>query len=549
MIRISRDERGSLPLAMLLTVIGTGLTGLIGSTVLGQITTSRYDGHRAVAMDAAQSGIETGLAQLRGLPTNGSGDAQVSDLPCSATSATSPNLVIAGPVSPASAAAYSVNVYYVPQAPPSTTDAEAWAKANRIGCLAAGPASAPMYAVLAATGTSGLESRTVTATYLFQSHTKPNVPGGTIKIYNSDQCLAAPHLPADSIPLTAGTQAVLATCAATDPKQIFTYNPTLQVELKATEGSANFPHGACLQAMNTNVGGAGNGKPVFFADCDTTMVNNHVTNLDQVWSLNNRDNFEGTLDGRTNDGRCFNVDWTKTPPVVVINNVGTNGKVLNTAGDGTDGTPCSGISGDYTKYKTFFPDPSAGTGAAGPATRQLVNYDQFGRCLDVTGNNVATTFLVVFPCKQTPDPNGIQWNQVWYLPAVGTGQTSNTGWLTLNDSSGKTYCLTSPGTITATGLYPRINLCTPTGTPPANQTWTRRVFTGVNQNSYRIESTYGTTASAPWCLLPSPADYWDQFTAMKISKLVLAPCDGSNLQKWNASPSILTSVVSDYRER
>jgi hypothetical protein len=432
-----------------------------------------------------------------------------------------------------------VNVYYVSQAPPATTDAEAWARVNRIGCLPLGPASAPMYALLAATGTSGGETRTVTASYLFQSHTKPNVPGGTIKVYNSTQCLAAPHLPSDAAPLTVNTPVVLATCAATDPRQIFTYNPTLQVELKATEGSTSFPHGACLQAVNTDH------SPVVFADCDTTK-----TKLTQVWSLNNRDNFEGTLDGSTNDGKCFNVDWTQTPPTVVINNViaGNANKVSGTAGDGTDGTPCSGLSGDYTKYKTFFPDPSAGTGAAGPTTRQLVDYDEFGRCLDVTSNNVGSAFLVVFPCKQTPNPNNIQWNQVWYLPAIATGQTSGTGWLTLIDSTGKTYCLTSPGS-TAAGQYARINMCTPTGTPPANQTWTRRVFTGVNQTSYRIESTYGATATAPFCLLPSPTDYWSQFTAMNISKLVLGPCDGSNLQKWNASPSILTSVVSDYRER
>jgi hypothetical protein len=35
---------------------------------------------------------------------------------------------------------------------------------------------------------------------------------------------------------------------------------------------------------------------------------------------------------------------------------------------------------------------------------------------------------------------------------------------------------------------------------------------------------------------------------MKISKLVLRSCDGSNAQKWNASPSVLSSVVKDYRE-
>jgi hypothetical protein len=539
MMRIGRNDRGSLPLAMLLTLVGVGLTGLIGTTVLGQVSTSRYDGDRAAAMDAAQSGIETGLAQMRALPVDGSGDALLTDLSCVTTSASSPDLTIAGAVSPATRAAFSVNVYYVSQAPPATTDAEVWAKANRIGCIAAGPASAPMYAVLAATGTSGTETRSVTATYLFQSHTKPNVPGGTIKIYNSDQCLAAPHLPADAVPLTVNTQVVLATCAATDPKQIFTYNPTLQVELKATEGSVSFPHGACLQAVNTDH------SPVVFADCDTTKQV-----LTQVWSLNNRDNFEGTLDGNTNDGKCFNVDWTQTPPTVVINNViaGNTNQVAGTSGDGTDGTPCSGVSGDYTKYKTFFPDASAGTGAAGPTTRQLVNYDEFGRCLDVTGNNVDSAFLVIFPCKQTPNPLGIQWNQVWYLPTVPSGQTSGTGWLTLIDNTGKTYCLTSPGSIAA-GQYVRLYVCTPTGTPPANQSWTRRVFTGVNQTSYRIESTFGTNANAPYCMLPSPTDHWDQFTAMMISKLVLASCDGSNLQKWNASPSILTSVVSDYREK
>jgi hypothetical protein len=36
---------------------------------------------------------------------------------------------------------------------------------------------------------------------------------------------------------------------------------------------------------------------------------------------------------------------------------------------------------------------------------------------------------------------------------------------------------------------------------------------------------------------------------MQISKLVLGACTGSNLQKWNASPSILGSVTSDYQEK
>ncbi|WP_433291316.1 RICIN domain-containing protein [Actinoplanes sp. CA-030573] len=537
MMPLRDRDGGSLPLVMLLSIIAVGAIGLLGSTVSLQFGTARFDANRAVAMDAATSGIESGLAQLRALPVNAAGDAALSTLPCTAA-APGPNVTIAGTVSTAYTAGYKVNFYYLSVAPPAGADPEAWAATKRIGCAASGgPVTAPMYALLVSTGGYGGESRTVQATYLFQSRTKPNVPGGTIKVYNSDQCLAAPSGVTDPMPLAAGAQLVLATCAASDPKQVFTYNPTLQVQLKNSEGSAAFPNGACLSAASVNH------TKVTFEDCD-------MTKLTQIWSLNNRDNFEGTTDGQNPDGKCFNVDWTTLPPSVVINNVlGNNAnRVAGTQGDGTDGTPCSGLSGDYTKYKTFFPDASAGTGAAGDATRQLVNYDQFGRCLDVTSNNVASSFLVIFPCKQSPN-KVIQWNQVWFLPAIATGATSAQGRVYLKGSDGvTTYCLYSPGS-TAAGQYVRITPCALSSAIPANQLWTRSVFTGINQTSYRIESTFGTTAANPYCLLPSATDLWDQFTAMKISKLVLAACDGTNPQKWNASPSILSSVVSDYREK
>lgn len=531
--RRAGGDRGSLPLAMLLSIIGVGAVGLLGSTVVIQVTTSRSDTARAIALNAANSGLETGLAQLRALPVNATGDAAVATVPCSAV-AGGPSLTLAGLVVPGQTPSYAVNVYYLSVTPPSDVDPETWARANRIGCAAGGgPQIVPMFALLVATGSSGTESRTITATYLFQSRTKANVAGGTIKVYNSDQCLTAPRGIGDVLPLTAGTQVALATCAASDAKQVFTYNPTLQVELKGSEGSANFPHGACFSAASVDH------TAVTFVDCDSTK-------LAQIWSLNNRDNFEGTTDGINPDGKCFNVNWLSSPPTVVVNNViaGNANKVANTAGDGTDGTPCSGISGDYTSYKTFFPDASAGTGAAGDATGQLVNYDQFGRCLDVTANTVTSTFLVVFPCKQAPN-KVIQWNQVWFLPSP----TAASGRVYIKGSNGTSYyCLYSPGS-TAAGQYVVLTPCTLTSVAPANQLWKRSVFTGVNQTSYRIESTYGTTASAPYCLMPSPTDFWNQFTAMQISKLVLGACDGSSPQKWNASPSILASVTSDYREK
>ncbi|MCO8273977.1 ricin-type beta-trefoil lectin domain protein [Actinoplanes sp. TRM 88003] len=536
MIRL-RDSRGSLPLAMLLSLVGVGAAALLGAVVASQVSTTRYDINRSAAISAAQSGIETSLAQMRAVPVNASGDALLATVPCAAT-VTGPSLKLAGTVSPGQLANFAVNIYYLTSTPPAGTDPETWARSNRLGCGGAGgPSIVPMYALISSTGTAGGSTRTLLATYLFQSRTKPNVPGGTIKVYNSDQCVTAPREATGTTPLTVGAPVVLATCDASDPKQSFTYNPTLQVQLKGSEGSPNFPNGACVSAVSVNL------TPVTFADCDATK-------RVQIWSLNNRDNFEGTTDGINPNGKCFNVDWTTVPPRVLINNViaGNANRVAGTQGDGTDGTPCSGTSGDYTKYKTFFPDASAGTGAAGDVTKQLVNYDQFGRCLDVTANTWTYAFMVIFPCKQAPN-KVIQWNQVWFLPQVAVGGTSATGRVYVKGSDGvTTYCLYSPGS-TAWGQYVKLAVCNVNSAIPANQLWTRTVFTGISQNSYRIESTFNTSAAAPYCLMPSPTDYWDQFTAMHISKLVLGVCSGINLQKWNASPSILSSVVSDYQEK
>lgn len=540
--RARPGDRGSMPLAMLLTIVATAAAGLIGVTVVAQIRNTGYDTNRAAAVDAAQSGMETALAQIRALPVNGAQEAAASTVPCYASGA-NPNVTMSGKPAESSSARFTVRVYYLAAAPPPDADQETWAKANRLPCApGAGVSTVPMYALLAATGTSGSASRTLAASYLFQSRTKPNVPGGTIKIYNSDQCLAAPRALTGTTPLAPGSQVVLATCSASDPKQVFTYNPTLQVELKDSAGSAAFPAGACLSAASVDH------TPVTFQNCDSTK-------RIQIWSLNNRDNYEGTTDGVNPNGKCWNVNWAMYPPAVEINNViaGNANRVAGTQGDGTDGTPCSGISGDYTRYKTFFPDPSAGTGAAGDVTRQLVNYEQFGRCLDVTANNVLADFLVVFPCKQAPN-KVIQWNQVWFLPTVPAGATSATGRVILKDSGGATWCLYSPGSI-APQQWVRITPCTPGSAIPPSQLWRRSVFTGVNQTSYRIESTYATSASTPHCLMPAmppaSAAYWtgNSFDSLHISKLVLGACNGSSLQKWNASPSVLASMVSGYAER
>jgi hypothetical protein len=522
-----RDDRGSLPLAMLLMVVGVSLTALIAAAVLPQLRTTGIDVRRTTEVTAAQSGIEVALGQIRATVRDGDGTGDRTALPCTSTAAQSPDATLSGPVSDGSPAAYSVKIYYLAARPPADRTAEAWAQANRLPCAAGGGTSSnPAYALLISTGTvTGGSGRTVAATYLFQSRTKPNVPGGTIKVYDTDQCLSAPATAA------AGNPVILATCDDTDPDQLFAYDPQLHVRLLSAD--------LCLRADSTDH------AAVTFQPCADS-------DLTQVWSLNNRDNFEGTTDGSTTDGKCFNVDYQSSPARLVINNVVADNPAKVVDSDGTDGTPCSGTSGDYTKYKTFFPDAKAGTGAAGQRTGQLVNYDQFGRCLDVTANTVTYAYMVIFPCKQTPSGT-IQWNQVWHLPALATGQSSATGRIyTHNTSDGKDYCLVSPGS-TAARQWVTLTACTVTdAVVPPEQSWTRRDATGDTATSYRLESTYGTSAAAPYCLQPTAATdtdpYWDQFTAMKISKLVLHPCDATTPQKWNASPTVLLSVVRDFRE-
>ncbi len=62
-------------------------------------------------------------------------------------------------------------------------------------------------------------------------------------------------------------------------------------------------------------------------------------------------------------------------------------------------------------------------GRPATTTQSLVNYSEFGRCLDVTGQNVNATWLIDYPCKQAPDPSNIAWNQRWTYTTSATATT------------------------------------------------------------------------------------------------------------------------------
>jgi hypothetical protein len=506
------DDTGSLPLAMLLTVIGIGLSGLLAATLNAQIAAGRSTAQRADSADAAQSGIEIALAQIRTAKNIATGAGDYTKLPCGP---------FTGAVSGGTAQTYTVQVYYLTAQPPPG-DAT-WAQNNKLPCtgtyLAAGK---PFYVLLSSTGKvlAGQKGRTVNATYTIYTKTRENVAGGLIRLYGASSpelCMAAP-----AAAPTAGAALSMQACDAADPAQRFAYDANLNLVLAATRSTGTT--GMCLDAVAHN-------DPVVFQQCAPATAPIQR----QQWSLNDRGNFEGWNGSALND-TCFHL----TAPGVLGSQVVLHAVANDPVGVSQQDAACDG---DYTTSRTFTPDAEVGTGRAGAATGQLVNFDQFGRCLHVTGDNVAADHMVIWPCTQKPS-GAIQWNQVWTLPAIVGPNTSASGRIYTTAADSKQYCLLSPG---STSGYVKVQLCS--AAPAAAIQWTRRGATGVFANAYRIESTYGAPSGVTYCLAPTDPDaispdLWQQGS----SKSILRICDGSAAQKWNALPTILTSALTDVSE-
>jgi type II secretory pathway pseudopilin PulG len=507
-----RDDTGSLPMAMLLTVIGIGLSGLLAATLSAQFSAARSTAQRADAADAAQSGIEAALGRIRTANDSATGAGVYTKLPCGP---------FTGRVSTATTQAYTVQVYYLPAQPPAGDTT--WAGNNKLPCtgtyLAAGK---PLYVLLSSTGAavSGQPGRTITATYPLYTKGRENVAGGLIKLYgvsNPELCMAAPS----GTPAT-GAALSMQVCDAASPAQRFAYESNLNLVLAATRSDGDT--GMCLDA-------AAHGDPVLFQPCEpaTAPVKR------QQWSFNDRGNFEG-VHGATLNGVCFHL----TAPGVAGSAVVLHATAKDPAGVSQQDAACGG---DYTTSRTFTPEAEVGAGRAGPATGQLVNFDQFGRCLEVTADNVGADHLVIRPCKQKPS-GAVQWSQVFTLPAITGPATSATGRITTTAADGQQYCLLSPG---GTSGYVKVQLCSLA--PAAATQWTRRAATGVFATAYRIESTFGAPAGVTYCLAPTDPDAVAPDLWQGASKSILQVCNDSAAQKWNAPPMILSSALTDVAEK
>jgi hypothetical protein len=519
-----REDSGSMPMALLVTLVGVSLSALLSNLVVGQIQSTRVSAARTSAVNAAQAGLDVALAAIKNA-YNASGGL-IAKLPCGPLS---------GTVDPANAtdmSRYVVTIDYFLVDPSGYQDDITPILSSRVACAAAsGTGAVPAFALLRANGTATGDKdhngvldvdaawRSLYATYTFSTETE-NIPGGMIRVVNapSSQCLGGARSP---MPIAADPVKII-DCASSPLQTFWQYPKNMTLVLRNSHTAAT-PNGLCATAASQ-----GDSVAVTFQKCKVP------TDFHQQWRYAaDQWVYNGTADGLTDSGYCFNV---KNPGVL-----GSDVYLKNGASCGSP----------FQSSRTFSPDPSVGSGAAGPDTGQLVNKKEVGRCLDVPRDDVygtvftdagRTRALITYPCKQAFDGN-VHWNHKWSMPAVPAGAYKATGHISVTpgdaDDNGYNlpFCLKSPG---AGGGEVWLKDCTVGGTI---LDWTLYLRAPLDEDAYQIEDANGNCLQSigPTATAAQRLDAWSEVFAL--------PCDGSELQKWNVPGTFSAGPLKSFGEK
>lgn len=518
-------DRGSLPMALLVVLVGMGLAGLLLPMVLTQSSTTRFDDRRAVTLNAAESGLDTALGLVRASVTLDPDTSQyVGDprkLPCGP---------VTGTVDPAAGSSYSATIAYYAADP--TGHDEQWLADEQMSCLSGygvhysdGSGTGilvPSFVLITSTGSDGRgpQTRTLQATYLV-STTNVNVDGGALPLFPASTSNPTIYcLDVGSGTPAVGTQVLIQPCAdePIPDEQKWSYRSNLTIRLTVTIGDTAMNAdgtGLCIQS-------AGADKTVTLAKCPKDDVDTNgnpvLGDYRQIWGVNDSGHFALSTSSKNGlSGDCLAAPTLGSGKPVQLK-------------------ACTGSTTDPNQ--AFNPRPSVGSGQAGPdepqdgflVGKQVVNFLQFSRCIDVTNQSTATgdnggSFLILYPCKQNPQPNSVAWNQKFTEVAVAGGVR----WQTNNGSD---YCVTSPLT-TAAGKYVHVEACD--SGKKSSQVWTRfegYSGTGTDRAPLPSKQRYTLVDSQGFCLAPGPNE--DMYNSNL--KLVVATCDGSLGQKWNVPP-------------
>lgn len=497
----ARDRGAAMLVAVAFMMLITSLT----LTVLGVLVNqprSIYTVQRASkTVYAAQAGLQVALGQIRSAtaPPDASGKVYGSKakLPCS----------LSGSVDGSSdSTSYSVDLSYFRTNPAGQSAGWLADPKNLLSCSPlTGVNGTPRFALIASRGTAasiaGLPDTTanrgVQGIYAFDV-TNVNIPGDLILDGAQGYCLYA-------ISATVGSLVryqPVAACTA-DNLDKWVYTTSYQIQLASTVGT---PLGLCVTGPTS--GTATQNAVLEVCRTDASRWN-------QLWSWTGEYTWRGQQNPISNGISNYRLGSGQG------NSTNLTGRYLQVVANAVSGT--------------FYPKSGVGAGGASTATKQLVNYKEFGRCADVTNQNYTSAFYITYPCKQDPTgANNFTWNQQFNMTEPTLPATSVSGieiWTNNDNVAGSPrQCLESNGTV-----YPKLANCTTT--PTAAQSWTRYYDTGSYANSYIITDRYGK------CLGVDSTTTYNGWSALTVT-----PCDTTTAQKWNAKPQSTTSTFGSFKE-
>lgn len=495
--RLAGDGGAAMMMTMLFILFVGGLMLVLLGVLLNQASPLKFTQSSTRSIYAAQAGIQSGLSVLRSnTRTVGTGPSKVTY----GDPAALPKTRLTGTVDGVSGSAlsYSVDFFYYKQNP-SGKSAD-WLTNNAMKPADLSVSNQPTYARIEATGTDTstgtARSRKIAAIYAFNT-TNVNIPGGMIVKSGGTTCLKASGT-------TAGSTISMVPSASCndDTRDLWVYDTDYKIKLASTIKSANVlcitgaPWAKAAGTVTTTL--------------QTCAASNDAAPGNQLWSWDDAQSWaaqkQDTTSGRS--GR-----WLSLDKDVLVEIATKPGGVFN-------------------------PAPAVGPGGASYATHQVVNYREFGRCMDVTDTDINKSWMIVYPCKQDPRPSGadILWNHKWYYTEPAAPLTTNSPEKIKVYVNNKTeYCLTASDDL-ANNTDVTFKACT-------NGMNARQTFVRNNETNNTISSwTFQLDGDRTKCLAAVPqAGYaW--------SHIRLVTCDGSTAQKWNAPAVTTGSKLGDYQE-
>ena len=504
-------DRGAAMLTalMLVLVVGT-LSLLVLGTLVSQVRPIAFAQKAGRTVFAAEAGQQVALGELRtSVAGSGSlsGYGDPAQLPCSLEGAVG---------APEDQLTYVVTVQYFAEDPSGKN--AAWREVAALDCLTTsrGVGSVPAFAIISsqgrAAGVPGLATTTgnrwLETQYAFQ-RTNENIPGGLFRTSDLAFCLEAESAEEDSEVFYRSD------CAPTDLNLwVHDDNSYIVLASSITEGGPSL----CLQGPAAGADPAD--SLVRLAPCDVVGR--------QLFSYKGYFQYQGQNDDNTGLGTgCL---WAG------VKHSALEGQALHSSSAG-----CVG-GGNESAARTWWswnPEPAVGAGSASLASsKQFISYEEFGRCLEVTQENLWAANMGIGPCKQSVPGNGNRWNQVWEHdePTAGASSVPTILKVARGTAAWEIKCLTTPAETAPQPAFPKLEDCDPA---LATQTFLRTTQTSDYATSYQILDTYGR------CLGGGPTYTPDDSV---LTSVVVEPCTGALDQKWNAPPNTTPPGQSNTSE-